>query len=137
MPEKIRMGHRVHKTRRRLLIALLPLLLAGSEAAHALVERFAPAGYEGHELSAVLVPVVIAVGLTAALVRLPRWAVALLPFATFALQEHLEYWAAHGRFPWALVLRWPFLAGLALQLPFAALAYHAAPSLVRLLTRSL
>jgi hypothetical protein len=154
MPEKIRIGPRVHHTRMRFCIVVVPLLLAGSEAAHALVERFAPPAYEGTELFhpggpvrqllPLLVPCLLALVLSALAMellggasdrrarRLPRVWAGVLPLLLFGVQEHLEYLLGHGRFPWLLALQWPFLAGLALQLPFALAAYLAARLLLRL-----
>jgi hypothetical protein len=135
------MRHRVPHTRQRLFLALLPLLLMGSEAAHTLVERFAPASYEGRELGVpgAIVPLALAVlvaGVAAEAPRpqrrLPFWPAALLPLALFAVQEHVEYALGHGHLAWELAAQWPFLAGLALQLPFAAAAYLLARGLLRL-----
>jgi hypothetical protein len=62
--------------------------------------------------------------------RLPFWPAALLPLAVFALQEYVEYALGHGQIPWTVAVQWPFLAGLALQLPFAAAAYLLARALL-------
>jgi hypothetical protein len=62
----------------------------------------------------------------------PPWAFALLPIVGFTLQEILERWLSSGRFPWWVVLAPTFRIGLALQVPFALLAF----ALVRLLTRT-
>ncbi len=54
------------------------------------------------------------------------WPLALVAPAGFAAQEHLERLAATGSFPAELAMQPGFLAGLALQLPFALLAVLAA-----------
>jgi hypothetical protein len=61
----------------------------------------------------------------------PPWAFALLPPLAFVLQEVLERWLLVGSFPWWAFLQPTFAVGLALQLPFALLAYVAARLLVR------
>lgn len=53
----------------------------------------------------------------------PPWAFALLPPLAFLLQEVLERWLLVGSFPWWAFLQPTFAVGLALQLPFALLAY--------------
>jgi hypothetical protein len=142
--------------RARFSLVLVPLLLGGTETAHAFVERFAPAEYQGAELFArdslgrALLPwlaaAAVALGLVAltaeVLVRargrrarsVPLWAAAALPLLVFAVQEHLEYWAGHGRISWTLAWGWPFLAGLALQVPFALAAVFAARLLLGVAT---
>ena len=50
------------------------------------------------------------------------WRFAMLPPLAFALQEHLESLVAHGTIA-GVTLEPTFTVGLALQLPFAALAY--------------
>jgi len=120
---------------------LLPLLALGSEAAHAILGIFAPPGFQGAELAefsgegARQLPLVVAVA--AALVvggllaapsgrrspRASRFVVAALPLVAFTVQEHVEYALGHGHVAWALGLRPAFALGLALQLPFALLAY--------------
>ena len=62
---------------------------------------------------------------------LPAWAFALLPLVGFAVQEHVERWLYSGVVPWHEALAPTFLPGLALELPFAALAYLAARLLLR------
>jgi hypothetical protein len=61
----------------------------------------------------------------------PAWAFALMPALCFTLQEFLERWLAGSPFPWWMVLQPTFRIGLALQLPFAALAFLAARALLR------
>lgn len=60
------------------------------------------------------------------------WAFAVLAPAVFAFQEHFERLAHDGAFPWGAVLEPTFAVGLALQLPFALLAYLAARLLLRI-----
>jgi hypothetical protein len=62
---------------------------------------------------------------------LPPWAFALLPVAGFAFQEYIERWLSWGFFPWYAAAQPTFLIGIALQLPFGALAYLAARFLLR------
>jgi hypothetical protein len=140
--------------RLRFSLVLIPLLLGGSESAHALVERFAPAEYEGAELfrhgalGPHLLPFVVSAGLAVLFgglaavalgrgdgrrrISLPLWPVAVLPGLVFAVQEYVEYWAGHGQVAWALAGERPFLAGLLLQLPFALAALVVARFLFRL-----
>ena len=61
----------------------------------------------------------------------PAWAFGLMPLLGFALQEFLERWFAGVSLPWQVVLEPTFQIGLALQIPFAVVAYL----LTRLLTR--
>ena len=61
----------------------------------------------------------------------PAWAFALMPLLCFTLQEFLERWLAGAPFPWWMVLQPTFRIGLALQIPFALLAFLAARLLVR------
>lgn len=62
---------------------------------------------------------------------IPAWLIALVPMIGFALQEHVERFAHSGNVPWSAALDATFLVGLALQLPFAALAYVMARALLR------
>jgi hypothetical protein len=62
----------------------------------------------------------------------PAWAFALLPLVAFTLQEFLERWFAGLPFPWWFVVQPTYRVGLLLQLPFALLVYL----LVRVLTRA-
>ena len=54
-----------------------------------------------------------------------------MPVLCFTLQEFLERWLAGAPFPWWMVLQPTFRIGLALQLPFAVLAFLAARLLLR------
>jgi hypothetical protein len=60
----------------------------------------------------------------------PTWAVGLLPLISFALQEHLERFAHTGQVPWTTALDATFLVGLALQVPFAAIAFVVSRALL-------
>jgi hypothetical protein len=136
------------------LIAI-PLVLAGSQVAHVLAYRivYPEAGVRLHALVETghgymsLLPVfagvagaVVALSLVASILdavrgrgvrAVPPWAFALLPVATFAIQEYLERWLAWGFMPWYAAEQPTFLIGIALQLPFGALAYLAARCLLR------
>jgi hypothetical protein len=136
-------------TRLRLSLVMLPLLVAGTQGAASVVDTFAPKSYEGVELfsrsnaSHNLVPLIAGLG-TAVLLgafcsfatsaparrRLPLWVFACLPPLVFTVQEHVEYVLAHGHMPWTLVSSPIFIAGLLLQIPFAAAAYLLARLLV-------
>ena len=65
----------------------------------------------------------------------PAWLVAGLPPLVFVLQEYLERYPRHGEIEWATASHPAFLAGLALQLPFALLAALVAAGLGRLAER--
>jgi hypothetical protein len=56
---------------------------------------------------------------------------ALVPIAVFAVQEHLERFLHHGSLTGDLLLESTFLLGVALQVPFALLAYACAWLLLR------
>lgn len=140
--------------RRGLAWALtLPLVLLGTEAAHALAYRVVyPEAHTrillqtGHGYLSWL-PLALAVAGAVALAALgvaavdaargrpardlPAWAFALLPPATFAIQEMLELSLHTGRFGWHAVLAPTFLPGLSLQLPLALAAYVAARLLLK------
>lgn len=62
---------------------------------------------------------------------LPAWAFALLPIAGFVCQEFFERWLMGGGVPWWMVEQPTFRVGVALQLPFALVAYLAARMLLR------
>jgi hypothetical protein len=59
------------------------------------------------------------------------WMFALLPMLGFTLQEFLERWLSGATFPWWMVLQPTFRLGLALQIPFAIVAYLVARALLR------
>jgi hypothetical protein len=143
--------------RRRLAWGLtLPLVFAGSQAAHAVAYmlvypdahlRAATLLTTGHRYLAGL-PFALALAAAAALVALlctaidaarlrptrdtPAWAFALLAPTTFAFQELLELSCHTGSFGWHAVLAPTFLPGLLLQLPFAVAAYALARLLLRI-----
>ena len=136
-------------------LVAVPLILAGSEAAHVLAYRFAYPAVPvrlhallatGHDYWRWLplafgvagAVVTLSLAVTAADAArgrrsrgLPAWAFALLPLVAWVVQEHLELWIHAGVFPWHEYARPTFLPGLALQLPFALLAYLAARLLLR------
>jgi hypothetical protein len=62
--------------------------------------------------------------------RLGAAVFALVPLTVFPVQEHLERWLHDGAFPLTAALAPTFLIGLALQLPFALLAYVVAHGLL-------
>jgi len=146
--------------RRRLAWGLtLPLVLAGSQAAHALAYalvypqaqvRASTLLTTGHAYLSEL-PFALALAAAAAFVTLlvtavdaarrrpardaPAWAFALLAPATFVLQELLELSLHTGTFGWHAFLAPTFVPGLLLQLPFAAVAYAIARLLLRVARR--
>lgn len=137
---------------------VVPLVLAGSQVAHALVYRwvYPSAGVRSHELLATghgylsWLPVALALAGAAGLASLaasavdaargrcvrslPAWAFGLLPPVAFALQEVLERSVHSGTFVWQAVESPTFLPGLALQVPFAAAALVTARLLLRTAT---
>ena len=133
---------------------ILGLALVGSQLAHALAYRLTvPSAASRSELLAdtghgyaaylplgfAVVTVLIAAAL-ATEVRLhvrgrradrpSLWAFGLVAPALFTCQEHFERLAHDGTVPWLAGER-TFLAGLALQLPFALAAYLVARLLLR------
>lgn len=133
----------------RIWLVLLPVLVAATEGAALVVDRFAPPSYEGVELfaasnrSSAFLPLALALGVGAVLCalaslatsapkrdRLPRWAFACLPPVLFTVQEHIEYVLQHHSAPTSVALSWTFAAGLLLQVPLIALAYLLARVLV-------
>ena len=136
-------------------LVALPLMLAGSQAAHVLAYRwvYPEAGVRlsalvssGHGymsllpfvLAAAAALMVVSLALTAvdatrgrAARSLPAWAFALLPPLGWILQEHLERLLYTGVMPWHEFAAPTFLPGLLLQVPFAALAYLVARLLLR------
>jgi hypothetical protein len=131
-------------------LSALPLMAAGSLAAHALAYRIAePQAHEradvlastGHGYLAYAAPALAAcfVLLVGGLVdtalrasrrrapaRIAAWPFALVPPLGFVLQEHLERILANGDVPVGAVLEPTFLLGFALQLPFGLAALMAA-----------
>jgi hypothetical protein len=143
--------------RRRLnWLVALPLILAGTQVAHGLAYTLVyPQAHTrllqtGHGYLGWL-PLVFGVSGALALVglgaavadaarsrharELPAAAFALLPPLAFALQELLELSLHTGTFGWRAFLAPTFLPGLALQLPFALLAYVLARLLLRAAVR--
>jgi hypothetical protein len=139
--------------RRRLhWLVALPLVLAGTQIAHwlayALVYPQAHArllqtghGYLGWlPLVFGVTGALALVGLGATVLdtargrhtrELPAAAFALLPLTAFALQELLELSLHTGTFGWRAFLAPTFVPGLALQLPFALVAFVLARMLLR------
>lgn len=142
---------------RRLLALLvtLPLVLAGSCAAHQagfalaapdaasrgrLLEQTGHAWLSHLPLVAVALGSVLALGGMLAVraelrdpgaVAARAWPYALVAPAAFAVQEHLERLLHSGRLPTDLIAEPAFAAGLALQLPVALLAVLAARAVLR------
>lgn len=136
-------------------LAAMPLMLGGSQLAHAVAYRLAYPQAQvrvlhmlatGHSYFTQLPLVLAAAGacLLLSLVvtacdaargraarALPAWAFALLPPLAFALQELLELSLHTGTFAWHAVLAPTFAPGLLLQLPFALLMYVVARVLLR------
>jgi hypothetical protein len=140
-------------------LTAVPLMLGGSQLAHALAYRIAyPQAHvrvlhmlaTGHSYFTRL-PLVLAAAAACVLASLavtavdaararparalPAWAFALLPPLAFALQELLELSLHTGTFAWRAVLAPTFLPGLLLQLPCALLMYVAARLLLRVAER--
>jgi hypothetical protein len=131
-------------------LSALPLMAAGSLAAHALAYRIAEPraheradvlastghGYLGYAAPALAACFVLLVGglvdtaLRASRRRAPAriaaWPFALVPPFGFVLQEHFERLLANGDVPLGAALEPTFLVGFALQLPFALAALVAA-----------
>ncbi|HEY2544286.1 MAG TPA: hypothetical protein VGH92_14695 [Gaiellaceae bacterium] len=136
-------------------LAAVPLMLGGSQLAHALAYRIAyPQAHvrvlrmlaTGHSyftrfpllLAAAGACLLVSLVVTAADAArgrtprsLPAWAFALLPPLAFALQETLELSLHTGVFAWRAVLAPTFAPGLLLQLPLALIMYIVARSLLR------
>ena len=132
-------------------LTAVPLMLGGSQLAHALAYRIAyPQAHvrvlhmlaTGHSYftrlplllaaaAACLLASLVVTAVDAARARpvraLPAWAFALLPPLAFALQELLELSLHTGTFAWRAVLAPTFLPGLLLQLPCALLMYVGRP----------
>jgi len=135
--------------RRALLLAVLPLLVAGSEGGQAALDRFTSAHYRGAELLesshtnllfglAALGVVLLGAGLVGHVAlgcrnrRLSPWIFGFLPPVLFVVQEHVEYWVGHGGLSGSPAWESAFLLGLAFQVPFAVCAYFAARLFLRL-----
>lgn len=67
--------------------------------------------------------------------RVAAWPFAVLPPLYFLLQEHLERWMHTGGFPLEAALEPTFVVGLALQLPFALVAFVVARAVLGLADR--
>lgn len=136
-------------------LVAIPLMLAGSQVAHMLAYRivYPQASVRlqvlvetGHSYMSAL-PLVLGVAGSIVVLSLiasafdaaqgrgvrglPPWAFAFLPVAGFALQEYIERWLDWGFFPWYAAEQPTFVVGVALQIPFGALAYLAARLLLR------
>jgi len=145
----------VSRRRTAVWLLVLPVMLAGSQLAHALAYRIAyPNARErvhelllrGHGYLDYL-PLVLGIGCAVELVALafvaldaarrrrhrplPAWAFALLPALGFTLQELCERWPEGASFPWWAVLEPTFWIGLLLQLPIGFVAYLIARLLQR------
>jgi hypothetical protein len=142
--------------RRALAWALIvPLAILGSQFAHAVAYRgvepdagaraalLTSTGHSYLDYVPLAVALMTALGAFAAIgqFRLAlqgspttrvRWApFAALPLIVFALQEHFERLVHDGSIPWTAATAPTFLLGLALQLPFALLAYAVARVVLR------
>jgi hypothetical protein len=136
----------VRRVRRGLTWALtLPVVLGGTEVAHALAYRLVYPQLNARVLlatghaylawlplllgiaGAVALAALVAAAADAARGRSPRdlpaWAFAVVPPLAFVLQELLELSLHTGTFGWRAFLAPTFLPGLALQLPLGAVAY--------------
>jgi hypothetical protein len=136
-------------------LVAVPLLGAGSQAAHALTYRLVYPGtsVRVHALAVTghgyldRLPLALGVALAIAFVALlvavldasrgrparalPAWAFGVLAPLAFALQELLELSLHTGTFAWHAVAEPTFVPGLLLQLPFSLLAWLAARLLLR------
>jgi hypothetical protein len=140
-------------------LAAAPLMLVGSQLAHAIAYRIVfPQAHArvlyllatGHAYTRWL-PIALAVAGACVLVSLsatvfdsvrgretralPAPAFALLPPLAFALQETLELSLHTGTFAWRAVLAPTFVPGLLLQLPVALVTYLVARLLLRAAVR--
>lgn len=140
-------------------LVAVPLMLVGTEAAHALAYRivYPEASVRWRVLAATghgylgWLPVVFGVGAAVALAGIataaldvfrrrplrpvPAWVFALLPVIAFTLQEFVERWLMLGGFPWWMVEQPTFRVGLLLQLPCGVLSYLVARLLFRVAER--
>ena len=136
-------------------LVAVPLMLAGSQVAHVLAYRivYPQASVRLRDLvetgHGYMSSLPLALGVAGAIVvlslaataadaargrgvrPLPVWAFALLPVVGYAIQEYLERWLTWGFFPWSAGLQPTFVIGIALQVPFGALAFVAARFLLR------
>ena len=137
----------------------IPLMIAGSQVAHALAYRLAYPQAQvrwrvlestGHgylaflPLAAGIVGAVLLAGclvIVADAARrrepgpMPAWAFALLPILGFTVQEFTERWLAGSDFPWWMVLQPTFRIGLVLQLPIGLVVFALVALLVRIARR--
>jgi hypothetical protein len=126
--------------RLRVWLAVSPLIAAGTLVAHALAYRLTgtPTGplhaYLDHSPQVLLVAALVglAVGVAARRSSVAAWPFPLAALVTFAAQEHLERLLHTGELPWLLSSPL-FLAGLALQVPVALVAWALARRLLRAL----
>ena len=140
-------------------LLVVPLMLAGTEVAHALAYRLvypqaevrfrvlAATGHGYMSWAPVLVGVaggLVVAGLISGILDtahrrkprpVPAWMFGLLPLAGYAIQEFVERWLAVGGLPWWMVEQPTFRIGLALQLPFALVAFLLARVLLRVVER--
>lgn len=136
-------------------LVAVPLMLAGSQAAHALAYRLAyPSlsvrvnalamsghGYLGRlPLAFGLLGAVVVCSLVWVMVDsvrggtprpIPPVAFAVLPPLAFTLQEFVERWIAVGGLPWWMVEQPTFRIGLLLQLPFGLVTFVVSRLLLR------
>lgn len=136
-------------------LLVVPLMLAGTEVAHALAYRLvypqaavrlqvlAATGHSYLSLAPLIFGIAGAIGLAGLLTNVvdaarrrgvrpvPPLAFGLLPLAAFTIQEFMERWLALGGFPWWMVLQPTFRIGLLLQLPFGLCAFLIARLLFR------
>jgi hypothetical protein len=141
--------------RRAAWSVVIPLMVAGTECAHALAYRIVypqasvrwrVLAATGHgytswfPLLAGVAGAVALIGFSGGVVDaarhrrarpVPPWAFGFLPLAGFTLQEFLERWLALGGCPWWMVEQPTFRVGLLLQLPFAVVAFGVAHLLLR------
>jgi hypothetical protein len=126
----------------------IPLMLAGSQAAHVLAYRWVYP--EAHVRARTLLPLVLGIAGAAVLVSLavsaldaargrsarglPALAFGILPPLAFLFQEVLELSLHSGTFAWHAVAAPTFVPGLLLQLPFTLAAYVMARLLLRAAT---
>jgi hypothetical protein len=136
-------------------IVALPLVLVGSQLAHAVAYRWA---YPEASIRATVLhdsghgylsyaPMLLAIAAAAELLalgitaldaarrlpsrELPPSVFAVLPLVAFTLQEHLERLLSAGSFPWWTTLDPTFWRGAVLQVPVGVLAWLVARLLLR------